>query len=245
LFSKFFKNPDALPDFSALGVDIHSHLLPGIDDGAPDMETALQLIRGLLKLGYKRLYTTPHVIAELYPNTRDLILKKRDEVWQAIDAEGLELEYFDAAAEYMIDEQFVALMKREALLTLPGNRVLLEMVTYQPSLALHQVLFDLQMKGYKPVIAHPERYRYYSSAEDFENLKQLGCEFQTNILSLTGYYNKAIQANARTLLQHKLIDFLGTDLHHARHLENLTLALSHKSVIQALNNGLKNQALLQ
>ena len=234
-----------MPDFSLLGTDMHSHLLPGIDDGAPNMETSLALIRSLVDLGYKRLYTTPHVMSELYPNTHDQILKKRDEVLQAIDREGIVLDKFDAAAEYFIDESFVKLLKNEPLLTLPGNRVLVEMSFFQPSPVLHQVLFDLQMKGYKPVLAHPERYRYYSSLEDFENLKQLGCEFQTNILSLIGYYNKAIQAAARTLLQHKLIDFLGTDLHHARHLENLRQALCHKSVIEAVNHISKNKEFLQ
>lgn len=233
-----------MPDFSGLGADMHSHLLPGIDDGAPDMETSLELIRSLVKLGYTRLYTTPHVMSELYPNTRDIIFQKRDAVLQAIENEAVKLEKFDAAAEYFIDENFVGLIKKEPLLTLPGNRVLVEMSTYQPYPALHQVLFDLQMKGYKPLLAHPERYRYYNSAEDFENLKLLGCEFQTNILSLSGYYNTAVQAAARTLLQHKLIDFLGTDLHHMRHLENLRQALSHKSLIQAVNDKPKNKELL-
>ncbi len=222
---------------------MHAHILPGIDDGAVDTETSLMLIRGLIDLGYKRLYATPHVMADLYPNTRDLILKKRDELFQAIDHAGIVLDCFGAAAEYMLDENFMALIGKEPLLTLPGNRVLVEMSSYQPSPALHQVLFDLQMKGYKPVLAHPERYRYYHSAEDFENLKQLGCEFQTNILSLTGHYNKAIQAAARILLKNKLIDFLGTDLHHARHLENLRNALSHKSVIEATSHNLKNREL--
>ena len=175
---------------------MHAHLLPGIDDGAPDMDTAMALIKSLTGMGYRRLYTTPHVMQEHYPNTREGILKKRDEVLQAIDNESIEIELFDAAAEYFIDETFVSLIKKEPLLTLPGNRVLVEMSFYQPFPELHRVLFDLQMKGYKPVLAHPERYRYFSTQEDFERIKQFGCEFQTNILSLTGYYNKLVDGGS-------------------------------------------------
>ena len=242
-----FKNSasDALPDFSKLSVDLHSHLLPGIDDGAPDMATSLALIKAMAELGYKRLYTTPHVMSAHYPNTRDGILKKRDEVLQCLENKAINIDHFDAAAEYFIDETFVTLLKKEPLLCLPGNRVLVEMSFFQPYPELHRVLFDMQMKGYVPLLAHPERYRYYHSLEDFAGLKHLGCEFQTNILSLIGYYNKAIQAAARLLMQHDLIDFLGADLHHARHAENLRQALTHKSVIQAVNSSqLKNKALL-
>lgn len=236
MFHLFKPKPNSPVDYSCLAVDFHSHLLPGIDDGAPDLESSLELILQLQQLGFKKIFTTPHVISDMYPNTRDGILAKRDEVLTFARERGVELPPFDAAAEYTLDESFVALMNKEPLLTLPGNRVLVEMSFFQPYPDLHKVLFDLQMKGYKPVLAHPERYRYYSSWEDFERVKQMGCAFQTNILSLSGYYHSAVQAAARTLLQHGLIDFLCTDLHHARQAENLRQALAHKSVAQAMQH---------
>ena len=101
-----FKNkpPLPLPDFSILGTDLHSHLLPGIDDGSPDLETSVILVRELQDLGFRRIFTTPHVMSGLYPNTRDLILRKKEELQEALDELGLEPE-FDAAAEYYLDER--------------------------------------------------------------------------------------------------------------------------------------------
>ena len=234
MFNLFKKSPPpTLPDFSMLGADLHSHLLPGIDDGAPDLETSLELIQALQHLGFQRIFTTPHVMSDFYPNSRDTILRKRDEVKEALDELGIALE-FGAAAEYFIDETFAALLKKEPMLTLPGDRVLIEMSFHQPYPDLHRVIFDLQMKGYHPILAHPERYPYYRTADDYENLKTMGCALQVNLLSLTGYYGKPIQSAAKTILGLGLADFLATDLHHARHAENLRQALSHELVVKVL-----------
>lgn len=243
----FFKRKSApIGNYADLGIDFHSHLLPGIDDGSPDVETSWNLIEAMRGLGFKKIITTPHVLTDLYPNSRDLILSKRDELMAYFREKGVELNNFDVAAEYFLDETFVERMNKEPLLTLPGNRVLVEMSFFQPYPDLHRVMFDLQMKGYRPVLAHPERYRYYTTEEQFAAIKQMGCEFQVNILSLTGYYSPAVQAAARTLLRHDLIDFLSSDLHHAKHVENLQQALAHKSVAEALAcNTLKNKELLQ
>ncbi|MBC7777734.1 MAG: hypothetical protein H7246_20035 [Phycisphaerae bacterium] len=236
MFNLFKKTPaPTLSDFSILGTDLHSHLLPGIDDGAPDLETSLNLIRDLQNLGFRRLFTTPHVMSDFYPNTRDVILRKKDQLQEALDELGMELE-FGAAAEYYLDETFAALLKTEPLLTLPGNRVLVEMSFHQPYPDLHRIIFDLQMKGYHPILAHPERYPYFRSTDDYENLKAMGCALQINLLSLTGYYGKPVQSAAKTILGLGLADFLATDLHHARHAENLQQALSHELVVKTLQS---------
>jgi tyrosine-protein phosphatase YwqE len=214
--------------------DLHAHLLPGIDDGAPDLDTSMALIKALVELGFKELIATPHVMSGLYPNTRDTILSKRDEVLQAIDKEGIVLENFDAAAEYFIDETFAALLQKKPLLTLPGNRVLVEMSFHSPYPAFHQMVFDLQMKGYTPVLAHPERYPYFKNVEDYQRLREMGCQLQVNLLSLSGYYGRPIQVAAKKLADNQLIDFLATDMHHARHAENLRQALSSENVVNAL-----------
>jgi len=244
MFRLFKNRPSAPhPDFSGLGTDMHSHLLPGIDDGALHLDHSLDLIRGLQKLGYQRIITTPHVMSVYYPNKRETILRLRDEVAEAILSAGIELE-FDAAAEYYLDETFADLLAREPLLTLPGHRVLVEMSFRQPYPDLHRILFELQMKGYQPILAHPERYPYYRTLEHYENLKNMGCTFQVNLLSLSGYYGKSVQAAAQKLMEHGLIDYLGTDMHHERHLEHLGMALSHESVIRGLSqDSLKNNLL--
>jgi len=236
--------PPTLPDFSILGTDLHSHLLPGIDDGAPDLETSLALIQELQTLGFQRIFTTPHVMSDIYPNSRNQILRKRDEVQEALDELGIEIE-FDAAAEYYLDPNFAGMLKGERLLTLPGDRVLVEMSFYQPYRDLHRLLFDLQMKGYHPILAHPERYPYYRTAEDYENLKAMGCALQVNLLSLTGYYSKPIQSAAKTILDLGIADFLATDLHHTRHAENLRQALSHELVVKTLQASVFQNDLLK
>lgn len=242
-----FKSPtQPLSDFSILGTDLHSHLLPGIDDGSPDLGTSLALIQTLQTLGFQCIFTTPHVMADMYPNSRNLILRKRDEVQEALQELGNPV-VFDAAAEYYLDPNFAGMLKGERLLTLPGERVLIEMSFYQPYRNLHGILFDLQMKGYHPILAHPERYPYFRNIEDYENLKNLGCALQINLLSLTGYYGKPVQAAAKNILKHGLADYLATDLHHERHGTNLQQALSHELVVEVLqkNSFLNAQLMAQ
>jgi protein-tyrosine phosphatase len=222
MFKLFSKQKNEQPDFSPLGVDMHSHLLPGIDDGSANMETSLQLIKGMMALGYKKLVTTPHIMWDMYRNNRDIILTKLDMVREAVAKEGLKVE-INAAAEYFLDDHVAGLVKRnEPLLTVSGNMVLTEFSMAYPSHGLKEILFDMQMQGYQPIIAHPERYIYLDSNKDFyEELKDIGCLFQLNILSLSGYYGKSVQELAQYLLKKGYYDLIGTDLHGFRHLEAL------------------------
>lgn len=245
MFPFFKKATPPLPDFSCLGTDLHSHLLPGIDDGAPDLDGSLILVRALQNLGFQRIFTTPHVMSGVYPNTRSLILRKRDEVQEALLDLGIAVE-FGAAAEYFVDETLVALMKNEPLLTLPGGRVLIEMSFQQAYPDLHRVAFDLQMKGYRPILAHPERYAYFRAPEAYEKLHEMGLALQINLLSLTGYYGKPAQSAAKTILNLGLADFLATDLHHERHATQLRSALSDAWVGEILQKScFQNAQLLE
>lgn len=219
----FAKKKETEPlDLSWLQTDVHSHLVPGIDDGADNLATSLELIKGLHSFGYRKIITTPHVLWEMYPNQSETILNGLDKVRAAIREAGLSIE-FGAAAEYFIDEHFVAeLRAKTPLLTLSGNKVLVEFSMVTAPLDLQQVLFDLQMQNYQPVIAHPERYAYFNMRREiYDDLKEAGCWFQLNLLSLTGYYGKAIQDLAEYLCKKDYYDLAGTDLHHERHLHAL------------------------
>lgn len=210
------------PDLSWLGTDMHSHLLPGIDDGSPDVEVSLELIRGLLAMGYKKLITTPHVLWELYANTPEKITEALTLLRKAVAEAGIEVE-IAAAAEYYIDEYFESLLRHKTpLLTLSGNKVLVEFSMVTAPLDLQQVLFDMQIQGYQPVIAHPERYTYLLNRKEFfDELKEAGCLFQANLLSFTGYYGKPVQELCDYLAKKGYYDLAGTDLHHERHLHSL------------------------
>lgn len=224
MFGLFKKKPRTVVpvkgDWSFLGADIHSHFIPGIDDGAETMEDSLELLRHMSANGFSKVVTTPHISADYFPaNTRDSILKGLETLDAAARKESIPL-VIEAAAEYMIDERFLAqLRNREPLLYFGDHYVLVEMGFVQASPLLQPVLFELQAMGYRPVLAHPERYNYYhmQSLEVLQQLKESGCLLQLNTIALTGYYGQNVNNFANKLLNEGLFSFLGSDIHHRRH----------------------------
>ena len=243
----FFKKSPPLLSFASLGLDLHSHLLPGIDDGAKTVEDSLRLIQRLQAMGFERFITTPHVMTDLYPNTPEIIREKLAEVRAAAVSNGLEVQ-IDAAAEYLLDEAFGEKITNGELLTLPGRRVLVEMSFVSAPPNLDQYIFQLQTKGYKVILAHPERYLFLRNEQKkYESLKNRGVEFQLNLLSLVGYYGKPIQDFAERLLKAGMIDYLATDLHHERHAQNLERLLTDRRLGKLLTpwlDKLRNRELM-
>jgi protein-tyrosine phosphatase len=209
-------------EFSLLKADMHSHLLPGIDDGAEDIENSLELIRGMRDLGYKKLITTPHVMWDMYQNSHETILEKLALVKDAVVKAGIDVE-IHAAAEYFLDEHVEELLqKKEPLLTISGNMVLAEFSMAFPAMNIKDILFAMQMQGYQPIVAHPERYVYLEKNKDFyTELRDTGCYFQLNLLSLGGHYGRSVAELAQYLLKNGYYNLIGTDLHHSGHLEGL------------------------
>jgi protein-tyrosine phosphatase len=222
MFSIFRKKVYPKTDLSALGCDMHSHLLPGIDDGSPDPETSFKLIQGLTDLGYKKLITTPHIMSDLYKNDAETITS----AFEMLQVGSKLTSTLFTAAEYYLDDYFDDLLEENTpLLTLKGKWVLVEFSFVTAPVNLKQTLFNLQINGYQPILAHPERYLYF--AEDkkkYDELHEAGCFFQLNLLSLTGYYGRGPLDLAEYLVKKKYIDLLGTDLHHDRHLHALRTA---------------------
>jgi protein-tyrosine phosphatase len=201
-------------------VDMHSHLLPGIDDGAKDLDTSIALIQKIAACGIKNIITTPHVLGDVYPNTPEIIKRALKEVRAALQERNITDITIDAAAEYMLDEQFSAILEKDKLLTLKDNYILVEMSYFNAPINLYELLFEIQLKGYKPVLAHPERYNFYHhDMKQYYKLKTAGCLFQLNLLSLTEHYGKQVQKTAEKLLQQNMYDFVGTDTHHEKHLD--------------------------
>jgi tyrosine-protein phosphatase YwqE len=223
VFKLFSKSSSTIPDYSGLEIDMHSHLLPGIDDGSPNLELSLELIRRMMKLGFKKFVTTPHIMWEMYKNTPEIINEKLDLLRTALLQEGIDVE-IRAAAEYFLDEHVEQLLAtRQKLLTVADNMVLVEFSLASPPFNIKEVLFEMTMQGYQPIIAHPERYIYFEQAKDFyDELKDAGYYFQLNINSLSGYYGKSAESLAHYLLRKEYYNFLGSDLHHFRHIEALS-----------------------
>lgn len=205
--------------------DIHCHILPGIDDGSPDVETSKRLIGGLKELGIERIIASPHIAAVQFPNTRETLEDAFGTLKNAIAGTDLDI-VSEHSAEYRIDEDLPGLIEKEDIIPYPGKYVLIENQWIQEPWNLEQVIFDLQIKGYQPVLAHPERFVYYH--KDVKRLDALHekLPFQINMLSLAGYYGKNIKKVAETLLKKGYGDFLGTDTHNEKHIESLTKYLS-------------------
>lgn len=212
--------------------DIHSHILPGIDDGAADVEGSLRLIEGMMNLGIRKFIATPHIIGDLYRNTPQTIAIALEQTKAACKSAGLYIE-LSAAAEYMIDDYFLELLRSDtSLLTLHKNIILTEFSYSTPPVNIEAIAAAIIAKGYKPILAHPERYHFYHHNPDiYYHLKEMGFHLQVNLLSLTGYYGKSVKKAARFIINKNLANLAGTDLHHKYHL--------------AAFNDPKNQAIFQ
>ncbi len=240
--SFFFKNKGR----KVIGpkTDIHSHLIPGLDDGVQSLSESLELLDGLQQQGYEKVITTPHVMGDFYPNTPEMIRSGLIQVQEALKASGLDIK-LEAAAEYYLDEFFVeSLNKREELLTFGEKYLLFETAFMNEPVHLKEAIFKMKSLGYQPVYAHPERYQYLH--RDFslvEDIVDRGALLQVNINSLTGYYSRPVQKMAEKLIDRNLVHFLGSDCHNQKHLNTTIAAFSKKYFARAMNLQLLNDTL--
>ena len=208
-------------DYNILNIDLHSHLIPGIDDGSKSMQESIELIVEFQKLGYTRLITTPHIMSHRYKNNSKIILDGLEILKKELSKQKIDIQ-IEAAAEYYVDNHFIELLNNNDLLSFGDNYILFELSYSQQPLHLEQIIFDIQEAGYRPVLAHPERYLYFcKDFSKYERLKELGLFFQLNINSLSTYYSKVVQKTAYKLIDKGMINFLGSDVHHKKHMQNL------------------------
>lgn len=227
-------------------VDIHSHLLPGLDDGVKSPVEAMYILRSLAKIGYKKIITTPHVLSEYYPNNPSDIHEKLEEMRYIIHQNNLDI-ILEAAAEYYLDESLMAkLHNQEKLLTLGKNYLLFETSFLNKPAYLEDAIFNMHTNGYQPVLAHPERYDYLQGNQSLiEKLKDMNVLFQLNILSLTGYYSAGIKTMAQYLLKKDTIDLIGTDCHNPLQVELIMKSLNSKNLKPLEGKIFLNASLLQ
>tara|TARA_B100001142_G_scaffold330325_1_gene398133 strand:- start:4756 stop:5496 length:741 start_codon:yes stop_codon:yes gene_type:complete len=204
-----------LLDFSSLKTDVHSHLIPGIDDGSPDMGTTIGLIKKMQQLGFSKLITTPHVMSDFYQNSSEIILSGLTNVRAELKTQNINME-IDAAAEYYIDYDFEKKIGEEKFLTFGENYILVELSFMEAPKNIFDIIFKLQLEGYKVVLAHPERYMFFTM-KDYENLVNRGVFLQINCLSIIGYYSEAIKKKVNDLIANNMVSFLGSDCHNMHH----------------------------
>ncbi|WP_296700194.1 CpsB/CapC family capsule biosynthesis tyrosine phosphatase [Algoriphagus sp.] len=225
-------------------VDMHSHLIPGIDDGSKTMEESLELIKRLSGYGLRKLITTPHVMSEYYRNTPEIINMGLSDLRKAVEREGIEIE-IEAAAEYYLDEIFLEKIKSgEELLSFGPKHVLVETGFINKPQMLLETFFQLEMAGYKPIFAHPERYQYLIADKKLlEDLIDRQVCFQMNLLSLTGFYSKQVKDFAEMLLERNVVKFFGTDCHNPRYLDMLETLTRSKSYAKIKEMDILNTSL--
>ena len=227
-----FKSRPTLSELIPKGfVDIHSHILPGIDDGAKNIKESVKLISKMKKLGFSKIIGTPHTYTGLYDNTNDSIQNAFNNLKGDLDVD-IKLDY---ASEYMLNNEIIYSAKNKKLLCLKKNYVLVEMSYLSPPTNLYEIIYELKVNGYSPILAHPERYLFYkNNFSEFNRLKENGLMFQANLLSSTGYYGKDVLRLLNKLLKNNLIDFVGSDIHNINHIRSFynKVRISKKKLLE-------------
>lgn len=247
ILEKIFKKQTTKVELSDIGIhtDMHSHLLPGIDDGAKDVAESMSLIEQMHELGYQKIVTTPHIMTDYYDNSRDTILAAYDRVEKSLSKSGLEVNVVPAA-EYFLDDNFLALVRKKEILSIGKDHVLVELPFINKPPNLLDALFEVKMAGYQPVMAHAERYSFFNEQGAFEELEKLQeneINIQVNINSLSGFYGKFCKDCAEKLIKEDMVDFLGTDIHKQRHIDLLEEALTNQTLSKIQPGRLKNNLL--
>ncbi len=221
----------------AIGTDMHSHLIPGIDDGASTINQSIELIKQMAAMGFSKIITTPHIQGEVYKNTPEIINNGLNELKLALAKENIQIE-ISAAAEYLLDDKFNEKLLSKNLLTFGKKFILVELSYFSPHPNLLNFIFDLQIEGYNVILAHPERYSYwFNNFKKLEELKERGVFFQLNIISLSGYYDIPVKKTAEKLVDNNMIDFLGTDMHNNNYMDGLNKTRFEKYLQKVLSSG--------
>lgn len=201
--------------------DIHNHLLPGLDDGFRKVEDSLLAIQKMASAGCREIVFTPHMNSDVYPGMDETICRKvYDSFIPFVPADITT----HLAVEYMVVPGFEEKVANSAdtLLAFPDKSVLIEMSYYYRSQNLERTIFELNMAGFKPILAHPERYLYMAeSLKDFDKIVSMGCRLQLNFISITGKYGPQSVKIMDYLLNNRMYSFVATDLHSVQQLDRI------------------------
>ena len=224
IFNKFKKSTDTKLHFTT---DIHSHLIPGIDDGVHTLEESINILKDMHDLGFKKIITTPHIMSHRFPNDKKTIQDGYIKVKEELEKQNINID-LQFAAEYYYDEHFMKLVDQKDLLTFGDNYILFELSYHVKPYLLEQTVYKLIKSGYKPILAHPERYRYYDSGEHYSSLKDMGLYFQINSISMEGFYGKSVKKNVQKIINLGYVDFIGSDIHNEKYINAYKKSLKNK-----------------
>ena len=222
-FNLFKRKYTPRPIFAPLGVDMHCHLIPKVDDGSKCTEESIECLNTLSAVGYKKVIITPHFQYPRFPNKEDDIVNRYNELKKQAQDAGVEIEIAGIGGEYRIDSGFAQRLEKPQFLRVAGKYVLVEYSLHQQMMGSDELIFDLQMKGYEVILAHPERYPYLNvQGMRMEQLKNQGVFFQINVLSLGGFYGEEAKRKAYEMLDLGWVEFMGTDTHNTMYAQALS-----------------------
>lgn len=223
--------------------DLHSHLIPSVDDGTKSLDQSVDILQQLQELGFKKVITTPHIMSHRFPNTQETIYAGYELLKNELVKQNISIE-LEVAAEYYYDEHFLELINKKDILTFGENYVLFELSYHVKPFGLEQTVSKLLEAGYKPVLAHPERYTYYSSESHYMYLKEMGLLFQINAISTQKFYGKKVNKAVEKIIDLGIVDFIGSDIHSQAYLDTFSKSLKSKIYSKIiLNNQIKNDYL--
>jgi tyrosine-protein phosphatase YwqE len=237
--SLFGKGRKAMPpaDLGVLKCDVHSHFIPGIDDGAPTIEAGLELLRAMHAFGYEKVVTTPHSMADGYRNPPEVILSGLEKLRREAKEQDIDIEV-DAAAEYYLDHELLENATAQKLLTFGTDMVLFELPFVSEPAVLMTAVFEMQTQGFRPVLAHPERYPFwYADTSVLEKLKDRGVLFQLNMIALMGAYGPAARKQAEKIIDLGWYNLVGSDCHSMKHIEAMQVARTEPYLHKLIDGG--------
>lgn len=224
-------------DLGVLRCDVHSHFIPGIDDGAQTMDQTIELLTAMSDLGYRKVVTTPHNMADGYRNTPEIILGGLERVRDEVRRRGLAMEV-DAAAEYYLDHELEQKVLDRRVLTFGDNLLLFELPFISEPAVLLNVIFQMQTMGYRPVLAHPERYGYWhNDYSKYELLKERGVLFQLNTIALMGGYGPGVKRAAERIVDNGWYELIGSDCHRMDHVNAIHATLTEPYLHKVIASG--------
>lgn len=239
MFGFFSKKSDFSIDFSEIAVDFHNHLIPSVDDGVESPDETISILTEMKELGYQKIYISPHIMGEKYTNTKQGLLEavrtlNKDERIQTLDLD------IDVIAEYLLDESFEDKLLANDFLTLPGRYILVETSMNFDFPFVRDYIYELIKKGYKPILAHPERYRYIYNEPNFmdryESMLDWGIEFQLNLFALSSIFGDQARKTAEQLIEANFYSYVCTDIHkyfQCKHFTEVKHSSSLKKLLQS------------
>ncbi len=237
----FFSKKIFLVDLLEGFVDIHNHILPGIDDGAKTVENSIELLKGFSEFGVANFIATPHIMHNYYDNTPQTISKSLNQLKVALKKNKLSSISIDASAEHMIDDNFETILNNKCIMPLRKEHLLVEMSYLQPPINFDEAMISIAHNRYFPILAHPERYNFlHARSQKYGEFKQQGILFQLNMLSLSEFYGKDVQKMAFRLLEEDMIDFIGSDVHNTSQLnaiKQITISKKLRPTLEAIIEG--------